>query len=104
MYAKPQCCMKWLHFIQKEMEQKKFIQEMKPQDKASGSYVHRKLQELPFVKKLNTSKYKSLKENTLTAINSNKSLKITSKIRNIDKRTLMLFKTLSKQYKQEFKT
>ncbi|CEG76753.1 hypothetical protein RMATCC62417_11610 [Rhizopus microsporus] len=74
LYAKSQCYMKWLHFIQKEMEQKKFIQEMKPQDKASSSYVHRKLQELPFVKKLNTSKYKSLKDNTLTAINSNKAL------------------------------
>ena len=44
LYAKPQCYMKWLHFIQKEMEQKKFIQEMKLQDKASISYVHRKLQ------------------------------------------------------------
>ncbi|CEG66659.1 hypothetical protein RMATCC62417_03199 [Rhizopus microsporus] len=62
LYAKPQCYMKWLHFIQKEMEQKKFIQEMKPQDKPSSSYVHRKLQELPFAKKLNTSKYRSLKK------------------------------------------
>ncbi|CEI92614.1 hypothetical protein RMCBS344292_06868 [Rhizopus microsporus] len=86
MYAKPQCYMKWLHFIQKEMEQKKFIQEMEPQDKASSSYVHRKLQELPFVKKLNISKYRSLKENTLTAINSNKALEITSKLKNIDKK------------------
>ncbi|ORE02867.1 hypothetical protein BCV72DRAFT_233934 [Rhizopus microsporus var. microsporus] len=43
MYSKPQRYMKWLHFIQKEMKQKKFIQEMKPQDKASSSYVHRKL-------------------------------------------------------------
>ncbi|CEG84682.1 hypothetical protein RMATCC62417_18450 [Rhizopus microsporus] len=42
LYAKPQCYMKWLHFIQKEMEQKKFIQEMKLQDKASSSYVHQK--------------------------------------------------------------
>ncbi|CEG83794.1 hypothetical protein RMATCC62417_17667 [Rhizopus microsporus] len=42
LYAKPQCYMKWLHFIQKEMEQKKFIQEMKLQDKISSSYVHRK--------------------------------------------------------------
>ena len=56
LYAKTQCYMKWLHFIQKEMEQKKFIQEMKPQDKASSNYVHRKLQLLYFVKKLNTSK------------------------------------------------
>ncbi|CEJ01632.1 hypothetical protein RMCBS344292_15655 [Rhizopus microsporus] len=88
MYAKPQCYMKWLHFIQKEMEQKKFIQEMKPQDKASSSYVHRKLQELPFVKKLNISKYRSLKENTLTAINSNKTLEITSKLKNIDKKDI----------------
>ncbi|KAL4211882.1 hypothetical protein AB4K20DRAFT_1958851 [Rhizopus microsporus] len=62
----------WLHFIQKEMEQKKFIQEMKPQDKASSSYVHRK----------------SLKENTLTAINSNKTLEITSKLKNIDKKDI----------------
>ncbi|CEI88061.1 hypothetical protein RMCBS344292_02462 [Rhizopus microsporus] len=62
------------------MEQKKFIQEMKPQDKAPSSYVNRKLQELPFVKKLNTSKYRSLKENTLIATNSNKTLEITSKI------------------------
>ncbi|CEI93362.1 hypothetical protein RMCBS344292_07597 [Rhizopus microsporus] len=45
LYTKPQCYMKWLHFIQKEMEQKKFIQEIKPQDKASSSYVHKKLQE-----------------------------------------------------------
>ncbi|CEI90019.1 hypothetical protein RMCBS344292_04353 [Rhizopus microsporus] len=30
LYAKLQCYMKWLHFIQKEMEQKKFIQGMKP--------------------------------------------------------------------------
>ncbi|CEG75869.1 hypothetical protein RMATCC62417_10845 [Rhizopus microsporus] len=59
LYAKPQYYTKWLHFIQKEMEQKNFIQEMKPQDKASSSYVHRKLQELPFVKKLNISKYRS---------------------------------------------
>ena len=43
--AKPQCYMEWLQFIQKEMEQKKFIQEMKSQDKASSSYVHKKLQE-----------------------------------------------------------
>ncbi|KAG1169504.1 hypothetical protein G6F70_008351 [Rhizopus microsporus] len=43
LYTKPQCYMKWLHFIQKEMEQKKFIQEIKPQDKASSSYVHKKL-------------------------------------------------------------
>ncbi|CEG79938.1 hypothetical protein RMATCC62417_14343 [Rhizopus microsporus] len=71
---------------QKEMEQKNFIQEMKPQDKASSSYIHRKLQELSFVKKLNTSKYISLKENTLTAINSNKALEITSRLRNIDKK------------------
>ncbi|ORE11411.1 hypothetical protein BCV72DRAFT_332249 [Rhizopus microsporus var. microsporus] len=46
---------------QKEMKQKKLIQEMKPQGKASSSYVYRKLQELPFVKKLSTSKYRSLK-------------------------------------------
>ncbi|ORE05927.1 hypothetical protein BCV72DRAFT_329867 [Rhizopus microsporus var. microsporus] len=62
LYAKPQCYMKWLHFMQKELEQKKFIQEMKPQDKAACSYVHRKLQEFPFVKNLNTSKHRSLKE------------------------------------------
>ncbi|CEG81450.1 hypothetical protein RMATCC62417_15654 [Rhizopus microsporus] len=68
------------------MEQKKFIQEMKPQDKASSSYVHRKLQGLPFVKKLNTRNYRSLKENTLTTINSNRALEITSKLRNIDKK------------------
>ncbi|CEG79834.1 hypothetical protein RMATCC62417_14250 [Rhizopus microsporus] len=59
---------------------------MKPQDKTSSSYVHRRLQELPFVKKLNTSKYRSLKENPLTAINSNKVLEITSKLKNIDKK------------------
>ncbi|CEG74852.1 hypothetical protein RMATCC62417_09988 [Rhizopus microsporus] len=70
------------------MKQKKFIQEMKPQDKASSSYVHRKLQGLPFVKKLNTDKYRSLKENTLTAINSNKTLKMTSKLKNIDKKVI----------------
>ncbi|CEJ01724.1 hypothetical protein RMCBS344292_15745 [Rhizopus microsporus] len=61
---------------------------MKPQDKASSSYAHRKLQELPFVKKLNTSKYRSLKENTLTAINSNKALEITSKLKSIDKKDI----------------
>ena len=88
--------MKWLHFIQKEMEQKKFIQEIKPQDKASSSYVHRKLQELPFVKKLNTSKYRSLKENILTAINSNKSLEITSKLKNIDKKDIDAVQTFIK--------
>ncbi|ORE10450.1 hypothetical protein BCV72DRAFT_313669 [Rhizopus microsporus var. microsporus] len=88
MYVKPQCHMKWLHFIQKEMKQKKLVQEMKPQDKASSSYVHRKLQVFPFVKKLNTSKYRSLKENTLTAINSKKALEITSKLRNIDKKDI----------------
>ncbi|CEG75460.1 hypothetical protein RMATCC62417_10496 [Rhizopus microsporus] len=96
LYAKLQCYMKWLHFIQKEMEQKKFIQEMKSQDKAPSSYVHRKLQELPFVKKLNTSKYRSLKENTLTAINSNKSLEITSKLRNIDKKEINAVQTFIK--------
>ncbi|ORE11852.1 hypothetical protein BCV72DRAFT_331870 [Rhizopus microsporus var. microsporus] len=80
LYAKPRCHMKWLHFIQKEIEQKKFIQEMKPQDKASSSYAHRKLQELPFVK--------NLKENALTVINSNKTLEITSKLRNIDKKDI----------------
>ncbi|PHZ12821.1 uncharacterized protein RHIMIDRAFT_251733 [Rhizopus microsporus ATCC 52813] len=85
LYTKPQCYMKWLHSIQKEMKQKKSIQEMKSQDRTSGSYVHRKLQELPFVKKLSTSKYRSLKGNTLTAIDSNKSLKIASKLKDIDK-------------------
>ncbi|KAG1455395.1 hypothetical protein G6F57_015305 [Rhizopus arrhizus] len=78
------------------MEQKKFIQEMKPQDKASSSYVHRKLQELPFVKKLNTSKYRSLKENTLTAINSMKTLEITSKLKNIDKKDIDAVQTFIK--------
>ncbi|CEI91879.1 hypothetical protein RMCBS344292_06156 [Rhizopus microsporus] len=69
LYAKPQCYMKWLHFIQKEMEQKKFIQEMKPQDKASGSYVHRKFQELPFVKKLNASnKLKNIDKKDIDAV------------------------------------
>ncbi|CEG68571.1 hypothetical protein RMATCC62417_04808 [Rhizopus microsporus] len=96
LYAKPQCYMKWLHFIQKEMEQKKFIQEMKPQDKVSSSYVHRKLEELPFVKKLNTSRYRSLKENTLTAINSNKTLEITSKLKNIDKKNIDAVQTFIK--------
>ncbi|PHZ07471.1 uncharacterized protein RHIMIDRAFT_242575 [Rhizopus microsporus ATCC 52813] len=72
----------------KEMEQKKLSQETKPQGKAPSSYVHRKSQELPFVKKLNTSKYRSLKENTLTAINSNKPLEITSKLKNIDKKDI----------------
>ena len=90
--------------IQKEMEQKKFIQEIKPQEKASSSYVHRKLQELSFVKKLNTSKHRSLKENILASINSNKTLEITSKLRNIDKKDIDAVQTLSKQYKQEFKT
>ncbi|KAL4209509.1 hypothetical protein AB4K20DRAFT_1977567 [Rhizopus microsporus] len=88
----------------KEMEQKKFIQEIKPQEKASSSYVHRKLQELSFVKKLNTSKHRSLKENILASINSNKTLEITSKLRNIDKKDIDAVQTLSKQYKQEFKT
>ncbi|CEG65139.1 hypothetical protein RMATCC62417_01990 [Rhizopus microsporus] len=96
LYAKPQCYMKRLHFIQKEMEQKKFIQEMKPQDKASSSYVYRKSQELPFVKKLNTSKYRSLKENTLTTINSNKTLEITSKLKNIDKKDIDAVQTFIK--------
>ena len=86
------------------MEQKKFIQEIKPQEKASSSYVHRKLQELSFVKKLNTSKHRSLKENILASINSNKTLEITSKLRNIDKKDIDAVQTLSKQYKQEFKT
>ncbi|KAG1225090.1 hypothetical protein G6F67_009383 [Rhizopus microsporus] len=95
LYAKTQCYMKWLHFIQKEMKQKKFIQEMKPQDKASRSYVHRKLQELPFVK-LNTSKYRSLKENILAAINSNKSLEITSKLKNFDKKDIDAAQTFIK--------
>ncbi|KAG1254311.1 hypothetical protein G6F68_010910 [Rhizopus microsporus] len=96
LYAKTQCYMKWLHFIQKEMEQKKFIQEMKPQDKASRSYVHRKLQELPFVKKLNKSKYRSLKENILTAISSNKSLEITSKLKDTDKKDIDAVQTFIK--------
>ncbi|CEG83403.1 hypothetical protein RMATCC62417_17328 [Rhizopus microsporus] len=43
---------------------------------------------LPFVKKLNTSKYRSLKENTLAAINSKRSLEITSKPKNIDKKDI----------------
>ncbi|ORE10301.1 hypothetical protein BCV72DRAFT_189819, partial [Rhizopus microsporus var. microsporus] len=58
------------------------------QDKASSSCAHRKLQELPFVKKLNTSKYRSLKESTLAAINSDKTLEITSKLRNSDKKDI----------------
>ncbi|CEI97931.1 hypothetical protein RMCBS344292_12053 [Rhizopus microsporus] len=69
---------------------------MKPQDKASSSYVHRKLQELPFVKKLNTNKYRSLKENTLTAISSNKTLEITSKLKNIDKKEIDSVQTFIK--------
>ncbi|KAG1201461.1 hypothetical protein G6F70_003138 [Rhizopus microsporus] len=96
LYVKPQCYMKWLHFIQKEMEQKKFIHEMKPQGKASNSYANRKLQELPFVKKLNTNKYRSLKENTLTAINSMKTLEITSKLKNIDKKDIDAVQTFIK--------
>ncbi|CEI96741.1 hypothetical protein RMCBS344292_10895 [Rhizopus microsporus] len=96
LYAKPQCYMKWLHFIQKEMEQKKFIQEIKPQDKASSSYVHRKLQELSFVKKLNKSKHRSLKENILTVINFNKTLEITSKPKNIDKKDIDAVQTFIK--------
>ncbi|CEI97429.1 hypothetical protein RMCBS344292_11561 [Rhizopus microsporus] len=96
LYAKPQCYMKWLHFIQKEMEQKKFIQEMKSQDKVSSSYAHRKLEELPFVKKLNASRYRSLKENTLTVINSNKALEITSKLKNIDKKNIDAVQTFIK--------
>ena len=88
--------MKWLHFIQKEMEQKKFIQDMKSQDKASSSHVHRKLQEFPFVKKLNTGKHRSLKENTLTAINYNKTLEITSKLKNIDKKDIDAVQTFIK--------
>ncbi|KAL4215356.1 hypothetical protein AB4K20DRAFT_1964150 [Rhizopus microsporus] len=94
--AKPQCYMKWLHFIQKEMEQTKFIQEMKPQDKASSSYVHRKLQELSFVKKLNTNKYRQLKEYTLAAINSNKALETTSKPNSIDKKDIDAVQTFIK--------
>ncbi|ORE06953.1 hypothetical protein BCV72DRAFT_327657 [Rhizopus microsporus var. microsporus] len=47
LYAKPQCYMKWLHFIQK-----------------------------------------SLRESTLTANNSNKTLEKTSKLRNIDKKDI----------------
>ncbi|CEJ00390.1 hypothetical protein RMCBS344292_14446 [Rhizopus microsporus] len=78
------------------MEQKKFIQEMKPQDKASNSYVHRKLQELPFVKKLSTSKYRSLKVNILAAINSNKALEMTSKLKNIDKKDIDAVQTFIK--------
>ena len=88
--------MKWLHFIQKEMEQTKFIQEMKPQDKASSSYVHRKLQELSFVKKLNTNKYRQLKEYTLAAINSNKALETTSKPNSIDKKDIDAVQTFIK--------
>ncbi|KAG1175000.1 hypothetical protein G6F70_000727 [Rhizopus microsporus] len=78
------------------MEQKKFIQDMKSQDKASSSHVHRKLQEFPFVKKLNTGKHRSLKENTLTAINYNKTLEITSKLKNIDKKDIDAVQTFIK--------
>ncbi|CAO3662078.1 unnamed protein product [Rhizopus microsporus] len=67
-----------------------------PQDKASSSYIHRKLQELPFVKKLNTSKHRSLKENTLTSINSKKTLEITSKPKNIDKKDIDAVQTFAK--------
>ncbi|ORE15529.1 hypothetical protein BCV71DRAFT_157885, partial [Rhizopus microsporus] len=66
------------------------------QDKASSSYIHRKLQELPFVKKLNTSKHRSLKENTLTSINSKKTLEITSKPKNIDKKDIDAVQTFAK--------
>ncbi|ORE08972.1 hypothetical protein BCV72DRAFT_202452, partial [Rhizopus microsporus var. microsporus] len=38
--------------------------------------------------KPNTSKYILLKESTLTAINSNKAMKVTSKLRNIDKKNI----------------
>ncbi|ORE18515.1 hypothetical protein BCV71DRAFT_285265 [Rhizopus microsporus] len=69
---------------------------MKPQDKASNNYVHRKLQLLSFVKKLNTSKYRSVKENTLTAINSNKILEIASKLKNIDKEDIDIIQTFIK--------
>ncbi|KAG1172490.1 hypothetical protein G6F70_005578 [Rhizopus microsporus] len=78
------------------MEQTKFIQEMKPQDKASSSYVHRKLQELSFVKKLNTNKYRQLKEYTLAAINSNKALETTSKPNSIDKKDIDAVQTFIK--------
>ncbi|ORE14025.1 hypothetical protein BCV71DRAFT_188108, partial [Rhizopus microsporus] len=82
LYAKLQCYMKWLHFIQNEIGQKKFIQEMKPQDKASSNY--------------NTSKYRSLRENTLAAINSNKTLKITSKVKSVDKKDIDAVQTFIK--------
>ncbi|PHZ15924.1 uncharacterized protein RHIMIDRAFT_264530 [Rhizopus microsporus ATCC 52813] len=55
---------------------------MKPQDKVS----------------------RSLKENTLTAINSNKSLGITSKLKNTDKKDIDAVQIFIKQNKQEFKT
>ncbi|KAL4214514.1 hypothetical protein AB4K20DRAFT_1974060 [Rhizopus microsporus] len=84
LYAKLQCYMKWLHFIQNEIGQKKFIQEMKPQDKASSNY------------KQNTSKYRSLRENTLAAINSNKTLKITSKVKSVDKKDIDAVQTFIK--------
>jgi hypothetical protein len=71
-------------------------EEMKPQDKASSSYVHRKLQKLLFVKNLNTNKYRSLKENTLTPINFNKTLEITSKLKNIDKKDIDAVQTFIK--------
>ncbi|PHZ09576.1 uncharacterized protein RHIMIDRAFT_240696 [Rhizopus microsporus ATCC 52813] len=78
------------------MEHKRSIRELKPQGKASSSYVHRKLQEIPFVKKLNTSKYRSLKENTLPAINSNKTLEITSKLKNINKKDIDAVQSFTK--------
>ncbi|ORE14472.1 hypothetical protein BCV71DRAFT_155977, partial [Rhizopus microsporus] len=48
------------------------------------------------VKKLNKSKYRSVKENTLTAINSNKTLEIASKLKNIDKKDINTAQTFIK--------
>ncbi|RCH92130.1 hypothetical protein CU097_003672, partial [Rhizopus azygosporus] len=61
-----------------------------------NNYVHRKLQELSFVKKLNTNKYRQLKEYTLAAINSNKALETTSKPNSIDKKDIDAVQTFIK--------
>ncbi|CEP14674.1 hypothetical protein [Parasitella parasitica] len=85
--------LKWTHEIQQEMSEKQFIEENVPQQTITPGYVYRNLKAINGVTKVNLKTFNSLKEAVLVAINSNKPLHVSNKMKCLSSDDLGKIKT-----------
>jgi hypothetical protein len=100
LYAKTHLFFKWFKFISEEFHKKVYIMENTPSKVASKAYVYRKLNEIQFVRNLNRRQLKSLQEQTLQSINSDKAFDPGKKLAKLTSQDVSIIQAFIKTVKE----